>query len=265
MGANSGTIMLAMALWPCAAAAGAWPQAPGHTQLIMPFTVTWATDEYDSEGDAQRRNRFTKQEVQPYLEYGLSRDLTLVGSLALTHERSSWLGTTTSDRALSRVEAGARLALGEWQDTYFSVQPLVIWHGAMTQSDPFASQRGDIDGELALTMGQHFELWGLDGFTDNLVGVRVKPSDRPSELKANLTLGLDLSDTSKVMVKSESYATFTETNSPTTSQITSNKLGLSVVQRLDKTVSMELGYMASLSGKNTIKEQSLGFALWYDF
>lgn len=252
-------------LWPCVAEAGAWPQKKDDLQIIVSFKNTRAVQDYNAQGDKVRRNRFSKQEVLPYLEYGLSDKTTLVGTLALTHEETSWLGSTISNRGLSRIEAGARFMLGEWQDTLFSFQPLVIWHGNTNQSDPYSSQRGDIDGEFGITMGQNFELWGLQGFSDNLVGIRVKPASRLNEVKANLTIGLDFAGGRKVMLKSESYASFTRESNAAPSQIQSNKLGLSFVQKLDKTVSMELNGMASLSGRNTIDEQTLGFALWYDF
>lgn len=252
-------------LWPCAAQAGAWPQKKDDLQVIISFKNTRADQDYNAQGEKIRRNRFSKRELSPYIEYGLSDKITLVGSMALTQEETSWLGSTISNRGLSRIEAGARFALGQWDDTYFSFQPLLIWHGAMNQSDPYGSQRGDVDGEFGITMGQNFELWGLQGFSDNLVGIRIKPASRLNEVKANLTIGLDFAGGRKIMVKSESYASFTRDTNAAPSQIQSNKLGLSFVQKLDKTVSMELSGMAAVSGRNTINEQTLGFALWYDF
>lgn len=260
-----GAILSLATLWPWAASAGAWPQPQDHLLVIVPFTVTNASEEYDAEGKTQRRNRFTKHELSPYIEYGFSKNITLVSTFALTHERTSWLGTQLSQRSLSRVEAGARFALGKWDDTYYGFQPLLIWHGAMGAADPFASQRGDIDGEFGLTMGRHFKWLGFDGFSDNLIAIRVRPANRPSEMKANLTIGVSLTKDRQVMLKSESYATFSKGEGAAASQIQSNKLGLSFVQRLDKTVTMEVNFAQSLSGRNTIKQTSTGFSLWYDF
>lgn len=247
------------------AMAGAWPQAPGAVQIIVPFSSTTATETYDDDGKSMRRNRYTKQELAPYIEYGFSESITLVGNLALTHEHSSWLGTPISDRAVSRIETGARFALGTWQNTLFSIQPILAWHGAASTDDPFASRRGDIDGEIDITMGQNFTWLGMDGFTDNLIGIRVRPADRPSELKANLTIGLRPSERMMIMLKSESYASFSGGGGTAPSAVQSSKLGLSFVREIDKTVSLELSAMASVSGRNTIKERSLGLGLWYHF
>lgn len=245
--------------------AGAWPQAPGAIQVIVPFTTTRATETYDDKGNSARRNRYTKQELAPYVEYGFTQDVTLIGSLALTHEKTSWLGSTLSDSSVSRIEGGARFALGAWQDTFFSIQPIVAWHGAASTSDAFASRRGDIDGELDLTVGRNFRWLGMDGFTDNLIGVRVRPAGRPSEMKANLTIGVRPSKRTMLMLKSESYASFSGGGGTAPSPLQSSKLGLSFVRELDRTVSMEIVAMTSVSGRNTIKERSLGFALWYRF
>ncbi|MGV8997910.1 MAG: hypothetical protein ACOH12_13265 [Parvibaculaceae bacterium] len=265
LGAKFGALLWGVALWPCAAVAGAWPQPVNETLLIVPFTVSWATKNYDAAGDQQRRNRFSKVELQPYFEYGLWSDLTLVGTVALSRERSSWLGSTISQRGLSRAEFGARYALGEWQDTYFSVQPIIIWHGAMSSDDSYASKRGDVDGEFGITMGQHFKWLGLDGFSDNLIAFRVKPASRPNEIKANLTLGISFNHDIQIMLKSESLSTISQDQNAAVQQVMSNKLGLSFVKKIDKMVTTELSYMQSLSGKNTVKESSLGFALWYHF
>ena len=243
--------------------AGAWPQPVDHIQIILPVSTTHATKTYDAQGKLIRRNRYTKDELSPYLEYGLTQHITLVGQLSLLREQTSWLGETIADRSLSEIKFGARLALGKWQDTYFSLQPQIIWHGAKNQSDPFASRRGDIDGEFAITLGRHFKLLGLDGFSDNLIGIDIRPASRPSAMIVNLTIGLNLDARTKVMLKSESYSTFTKSSA--SSQTRSNKLGLSLVRRLDKTVSIEVGAMRSLNGQNTIQEKSMRVALWYDF
>ncbi len=265
IGAKFGVVFSVVALWPCVTLAGAWPQPRNHLQVIVPFTVTTASAEYDAEGKTQRRNRYTKRELSPYAEYGFSKNITLVSTFALTQERTSWLGTQISQRGLSRVETGARFALGKWDDTYYSFQPLLIWHGAMGTTDPFASQRGDIDGEFGLTMGRHFKWLGFNGFSDNLIAIRVRPANRPSEMKANLTIGVSLNKDRQVMLKSESYVTFTKGSGAAASQSQSNKLGLSVVQRIDKTVTMEVNFSKSLTGRNAIKQTSTGFSLWYNF
>ena len=247
------------------AMAGAWPQTPGDIQIIVPFSSTTASKTYDDDREAVRRNRYTKQELAPYIEYGFSENITLIGNFALTHERSSWLGTPISDRAVSRIETGARFALGTWQNTLFSIQPLLAWHGAASTDDPFASRRGDIDGEIDITMGQNFTWLGMNGFTDNLIGIRVRPANRPSELKANLTIGLRPFERTMIMLKSESYTSFSGGGGAAPSQVQSSKLGFSFVREIDKTVSLELSAMASVSGRNTIKERSLGLGLWYHF
>lgn len=252
-------------LWPSIADAGAWPQPVGHIQVIVPYGVTRADETYDADGKTVRRNSYRKNELTPYFEYGLFKDLTMLGQLSLVHEKSSWLCSTVSDRGLSEIQLGARYALGTWRETLFSLQSTLIWHGAMRQSDPSASQRGDVDGEFAVTLGQHFKWLGLDGFSDNLIGIRVRPANRPSEFRAILTLGVHLNPRTMVMVKSESTSTFSQGSGASASQIQSNKLGLSLVRRLDKTVSLEVGAAGSLSGRNTIKERSLRAALWYDF
>ncbi|MES1990876.1 MAG: hypothetical protein V4441_07990 [Pseudomonadota bacterium] len=121
--------------------------------------------------------------------------------------------------------------MGEWQDTYFSLQPMAIWHGAASSDDGYSSKRGDVDGEFGITMGQHFKWLGLDGFSDNLIALRIKPGNTPNEIKANLTLGVNFKYDIQIMLKSESLATISQDRSAAARQVLSNKLGLSFVKK----------------------------------
>lgn len=245
--------------------AGAWPMPPGEVLVIVPFTATQATKDFDASGRPGNRSPYSKREFAPYLEYGLDDDITLVSTFARTNEKTSWLGQPISQQSLSRIEAGLRFALGTWQETLFSIQPLVAWHGVTSANDPLASRRGDIDGEFDLAMGQNFTWFGMEGFTDNMVGLRLKPANRPNEVKVNLTIGLRPFERTLLLLKSESYSTISRGENAVLSTVQSSKLGLSLVREIDRTVSMELGAMTSISGRNVIQERSLILALWYHF
>lgn len=136
------------------AGAGGWPLAPGTGELIVPVTRSTADERYDGAGNKQWKPRYTKLEVAPYGEYGLTGSLTLVGEFAWTSDETDFFGTKFRERGLTRVKAGGRLAIGTWKDIQFSLQPLATIHMARDGNDPAATGNGDLDLEMALVVAQ---------------------------------------------------------------------------------------------------------------
>lgn len=248
------------------AEAGAWPMAAGDALLILPFSTTRADDAYDSVGKVVRHSEYRKAEIAPYLEYGLTGNLTLVSSLALTRDSTNYFGVKFTQQSISRVELGARVDLGEWQETRFALQGLAVRHGATAGDDPFSSRRGDIDGEMGLFMGRNFTLFGMEGFTDTYGAYRYRPAGRPGEARLNVTIGVKPLAETMLMVKSESFASIGKVGIENAVQrVAASKVGLSVVQQVYKDVSLELGAMRTVAGQNSLRETTLTLGLWYRF
>lgn len=246
------------------ALAGAWPMAEGELLVIVPFSTTRANDSYGSSGKVVPHSDYRKTELAPYLEYGLTKSLTLVSSLALTRDSTDYFGIEFTQRSISRLELGMRVDLGEWRDTRFAVQALAVRHNATSGGDPFSSRRGDVDGEIGLFMGRNFTLWGLNGFTDTYGGWRYRPAGRPGETKLNVTMGIrPLADT-MLLIKSESFASIGKVAGDYAVQrVAASKVGLSIVQQFDRNVSLELGAMRAIAGQNSLRESTLTLGLWY--
>ncbi len=246
--------------------AGAWPMPENRLLVIAPFTATKADEAYNARGKAQPHNAYRKKELAPYLEYGLTKSLTLVSSLAFTSDETNYFGTKFIQRSISRIETGGRLDLGEWRDARYALQALAIFHGSTTGDDPFSSRRGDVDGELGLCTGQNFTFWGLKGFSDTYSAYRFHPAGRPGEIKLDVTIGFRPLAQTMLLVKNESFASIGRTgNDSGIQRVAATKLGLSVVQEIEPPVSLELGYMQTVAGQNIVRERALTLALWYRF
>ncbi|HXF90345.1 MAG TPA: hypothetical protein VNJ29_00280, partial [Candidatus Nitrosotenuis sp.] len=105
--------------------AGPWTQANKSAQLIM--KISW----YDKKKDFSNNhrlissNRFDKYEFSPYLEYGLTDDLTIGGQLYVDHLVSQSSGTRHKETGLADSDLFARYQLYKNTCHVISLQGLV--------------------------------------------------------------------------------------------------------------------------------------------
>lgn len=247
------------------ACAGAWPLPEGDGLLIVPFAASRATDGFDAAGNHTRRSAYSKYEIAPYMEYGLTRSLTLVGTFAYLRDDMEYYGIHFRQRSFSRAEAGVRVSLGSWRGTRFSVQPMIAVHGTSAGDDPYASRKGDVDEELDLVMGRTFTLFGMNGFSDTLVGYRRRPAGRPAQVKTDVTIGVKPWASTMLLLKSENFASIARGGASAIESASAAKLGASIVQEIAGPVSLEIGAMETITGRNIVRERSLTVGLWYRF
>lgn len=257
----------AASLFATQARAGGWPAAPGTGEIITSFTWLSADERYEADGSKRPTSRYTKVEIAPYAEYGLTRNLTLIGEAAYTGEKTDYYGEEHSNMDISRLKAGARLALGSWEETLFSVQPLMTLHLMRTGDDPAATASGDIDAELALVMARNETLSGLDVFSVQEVGYRYRDRNRPDAVRADVTLGIKPWPRIMLLVKSLNTVALKQTSNGESYQ--SGKLAFSAVYALPDHLapgwSAEAGVERTIIGRSTVDETVGRFALWYRF
>jgi hypothetical protein len=241
--------------------AGGWPLAPGSGELIVPVTRTTADERYDAEGNKQWKPRYTKFEIAPYAEYGLTESITLVGEVAWASDETDYFGIKFEERGLTRLKAGGRLALGTWNEAHFSLQSLATVHLARATNDPAATKSGDVDAELALVVAQNDTLFGIDTFSVQEVGYRYR--DRPDEIRADLTFGLKPWPGTMLLIKSLNIAATKSTAAGASYQ--SGKLALSVVHDIAPDCALEAGIERTVFGRDAIAEKGFRLAVWYRF
>lgn len=244
--------------------AGGWPLAPGEMQLILPVTMARADHAFDRLGALRPHSPYRKAESAPYVEYGWSKRVTLIGEAAYMRDETDFYGISFSQRGLSRLAGGARVALGSFRGTLFSIQPKLVYHGMSAGDDPYASKHGDIDTEIGLVAGRNFTLLGFEGFSESSAAYRRKPGNRAGEVKAAVTLGLRPTARSMILVKNDNSVSL-QTGSGALSATRAVKLGLSLVHEIGRDVSLEFGGMETVAGQNIVREKSLIAALWLRF
>jgi hypothetical protein len=249
------------------ASSGGWPLAAGTGEIIITGSRLTAGERYDSDGNKRWTSRYTKYEVTPYVEYGLSDDLTLIGEAAWRRETTDFFGTTFEDKGFSRLKAGARYAIGTWQETLFSIQPLVTLHLDDAGDDPAATKSGDIDAELGLVLARNETVFGMKIFSVQEFAWRYRDAGRPDQFRADITFGGKPLPGTMLLLKSLNTASATSTS--TGELYRSSKLAISLVHDLPAHIApgmaLEAGMERTIAGRSAIDDTTWRIALWHRF
>lgn len=249
------------------ALAGGWPLEPGTGEIIVSVSRMTAGERYDQNGNKIWKSHYTKHEISPYGEYGLTKNLTLIGEAAWSRETTDFFGLTFEDRGVSRVKAGARYAVGSWNGTLFSVHSLAVLFLDDQGNDPAATKRNDIDTDLALVLARNDELFGLPIFSVQELGWIARNSGRPDQIRADITLGTKPWPGAMLLAKSFNSAATRDTSAGDLYR--ASKIAFSVVLDLPAEFgpgwAFEAGTERTISGRSTVDERTWRAALWYRF
>lgn len=250
---------LAFLLSVAAAQGGAWTLKRGHWQVFTATTQSSAGLSFDRRGHADLATSFNKFLVQNCIEYGATDYLTLFATpdYVLAHVRPTALAAARVSN--SSFEGGARLLL-EGRHGKLSLQGSYKTAGAFDLSVS-ANRASGRQIELRLLYGTSFRLFGRDGFVDLQAGQRWIAAPRPNETPVDLTAGLWLTKTWMVMAQSFNIISAGDARPPYT-YYRSHKIELSLVQKLSRHWSLQLGAFYSPAGQNALVERGVQVSLW---
>ena len=246
------------------ALAGAWTLPAGETKAIVTTSLAYADSQFGPDGRRQPRRDFRKIETTLYVEFGIADQLTFLGEVAHANEKITDHGFSSSNSGPARVETGARLRLGEIDDTLVSLQAIVALHTEQQSNDPFASKSGDLDYEIALATGAPFTLLGVEGFSTSLTAYRYRPGGRADEVSVDATIGLKPADGWMILFQSLNFISVGREALPGI-RTRSHKAKLSIIRQVHKNLSIELGAFKTLTGENMIEETAGLLGFWYHF
>jgi protein XagA len=255
--------------------AGAWTFPQGSGQVILNNLYYSATDEFTRGGHRRSFSddgEFTKYEFNPYIEYGLRDDLTLV--LNLFARRVAFSNNFSDDVnfGLADPEIGLRYRLSPPSaQTVWSVQatlklPVAVPH----DTPPLGNEQ--TDAEARLLVGRGFSIAGHWAYWDVELAYRFRDEAPADEIKLDATLGVSLSE--RWLAIGQFFGTRGLRNgsviriqgNPT---IDTNydlyKGQLSIVYQLTQSVRLQAGYVRDLAGRNTGAGQAALLAVWFRF
>jgi hypothetical protein len=242
--------------------AGAWTLDRGQMQVISGATFSRASRRFDNTSRPSQKVAFDKLFVQNSFEYGLTNAVTLYAAPEYVMAQSAGKGQATISASSAAVEAGIRILLLT-RIGMFSIQGSGKSAGAFDMSVSAYKASGS-QVELRLLYGGNYKLLGLNGFADLQVAERWIRRPRPNEVAIDATLGLWLTPKTLAMFKSYNIVSGGGGQPPYTFY-RMHKLELSVVRRITKRWSFQIGAFTSPLGQNIVAEQGIGTALWYRF
>lgn len=248
-----------MTLLPQAARAGAWTRPEGEIELIAGVTYSRAVFGFDHAGRAGAPLRYEKLLAQFHAEYGWNDWLTFIVAPEYAHARLVAPRRTPELANDAAVEGGVRVRLLKDFGT-LSAQLTGKSAGAfdMTVSADGAPGR---QLELRLLYGTNFTLFGQPGFFDAEVAQRWIAGPRADEVPIDLTLGLRVTERTRVLV--QSFNIIAQGNaSPPYSFYRSHKLALSVVTDIRPGLCLQSGGYVVPAGQNALAEQGVIVNLW---
>lgn len=168
--------------------AGAWVQPAGGTQVIGNVSYFSGDRFFDRQGDRIAQPRYDKIEFQPYVEYGVTSNLTVGGTASLQRDQQSGLTNT----GIADPELFMRKQL--WKDTrhVVSIQPTVKFPSVFEDSGAPRGGSRSTDIELALLYGQNVTLFSPRDYLDIKIGYRYRTTELDDQIRADAALGLEI-------------------------------------------------------------------------
>lgn len=170
--------------------AGAWLQPKGQGQFISQATYYSATQYYDFEGERKKQARFRKLELQPYVEYGLTDQLTIGGSAyAQTLSQSG-----THNRGIADPEIFARTRVWHNETETISIQPLIKFPSRFSHDTSPRGGSKSTDAELSVLYGRNLHIVSNRDWMDSRTGYRMRNKGLSDQWRSDVALGLGVTD-----------------------------------------------------------------------
>lgn len=245
---------------PCLA--GAWPVPRGTTLAIIDFQTSNSNEQYGPSGKLVSRRGYQKIEIAPYIEHGLSDELTLIGRANLLKQSIEIPGSVKASTTINEVEAGFRYHVYTLSDMLFSLQSGLILHTARQGDDAYDSQSGDLDKKFGVLLGRSSTIFGIPSFNSLETSYIFHDHTKPDEVKTDAVLGFGLGEGTLLMIKSlNSFSVGTTPAMP--SNINSSKIGVQLMERVHPLLSMGGAITQTIAGQNTTRETLFSISLWY--
>lgn len=241
------------------ASAGAWTLPVGEGQVIVSGLYAEAFEAFDGGGSPGGVPPFRKAGMSAFLEYGWNDWLTVVGQV---EGQSYAVGRPISlgDAGLAVGMAGGRVRL--WHDDRAVLS--VELAGRFEPRDDGAPKE-DLSGsgiDLRVLGGYGFPLGEWQSFIDLEAAYRARVDDLPGEVRVDAALGTRPRDRLLLLVQSFNAVAADASSGAGGAE---HKVELSAVYDLTKTLSWQVGGVATVAGRDVLRERGLVTALWLRF
>jgi hypothetical protein len=243
------------------AQAAAWTQPAGGGQVIVTGIHSHSDKGFDDRGRTIEIDDYDKDEAYALVEYGITDALTVLAIPSLSRVEVDGAGDKTG---LGQSEIGARYRLAATGAAVFSLQGSLRIPGRKRRDRVAQIGATDTEVDLRALAGWNFKLGRHDGFADVQGAYRMRNGGPPNEFRLDATLGLRPAKRLLVMAQ---YFHVRSDGAGTAGfgKHRYSNLYLSGVYDLGARWSLQLGHIATLSGRNALRERGLAAAIWHRF
>ncbi|CAL4867866.1 hypothetical protein MMA231_02138 [Asticcacaulis sp. MM231] len=251
-------LCLCLAL-PSVAQAGAWPQAPGDTQVIISYEPGHADRAFDLSGDKTiKLNTWDQTNLSLFVDHGVSERFTLTAKVNLQDYKAE----VSDFSGLGSVEVAGRWTAHKGRDVVLAFGGSIEGLGQGRRSDFDASTQQGTDVDLRAYAGKSFQWLGKDAFVD-LQGARHLRQYEADQWRVDATIGIKPSP--QWMVMAQVFAG--QTDKASWGQAKWINAEVSVVRhfgpKLDRSV--QLSVRQTVAGRNVPVVKAVMVSLWKTF
>lgn len=257
--------------------AGAWLQPEGKGQLINSL-VYYRSDTYvDPDGDKFDQDTFSKTELNPYGEYGLTENATVGFNAFLQYFSQSpedALPTVPTlrmgDTFGVELELFSRHMLWQQDNLVLSVQPLVKLPTLYVGKDDRTTQATPFDVQLGFTGGYSKNFFGCDNFAELGLAYRHRFGDPSDQIRLNAKFGTHLNEDWMAILEASGIFSVAEPSTPAFTalgedDIDLGKVSASLVYNLTDTVALSAGGFYHPYARNTGQGGGAILSVWWTF
>jgi len=255
-----GLAAIATGLMPAAALADGWTMPAGQGRTIVTALYSHAGDSFDSHGDACNANDYDQYNVYFSTEYGLTNSLSLLATPSL---RRVTVQNGKDSFGLGYTELGARYKVAGGGDWVVSVRSTVFVPGKRRDDIPAQIGSTDVQEDTRVEVGKSFKILGIEGYSIAEGGYRFRSRGEPNEFHADLQVGLHL--TRRLMAQVNSYNTVSDGAGSRYPSYRYSTVYAGGVYDLTDHVAVQLGGIATVTGRNALRERGVYTGLWIKF
>lgn len=251
--------------------AGAWTQPKNGLYEKLGFNYYVSEHTFGPTGDRNRtpnNGKFTDYNLNNYIEYGLTDNLTVLNALTYKWLRNEGNTFDTTADGLGDVDLGVRYKLLDGQAGIVSGQVLLKIPGRYENSDPLPLGNAQYDAEFRLLYGR--SLYPLiPGYGNVEFGYRWRAQDPADEIRYLVELGFDITKTLYARTKLDGIMSVDNgkkldgSGNPTaTNNFDLGKLELTLGYKFSPNWGAEATYRPDLYGQNIAAGANYGLALY---
>ena len=245
------------------ALAGAWTLDAGTGALVVTGTTSQANSVFDSGSKLRPIPRYSKDEAQALIEYGVTNWFTAMLQPSLQHVDIA-APFSAQRSGLGYTDIGGRARI--WSDASWVVSAQATFRipGVFDKTNPAAIGYTDSEIELRGLAGYSFKTGTLPAFIDLEVAQRYRLGGPPNEFRTDITFGIRPAE--RWLLLTQSFNVLSEgAGTWGFGSFAYHKFQLSAVYAVTPTLSLQLGGYSTYWGRNALQENGLVVGAWYKF